>query len=46
MITLLAFIDILNPFIRAGATILGIGAFCVYYYGTKDIDWDKTDEEQ
>lgn len=46
MHNILAVIDILNPFIKIGASIIGIGAFYVYYYTTKDIDWEETDNAQ
>ena len=43
---IIAVFDVLNPFIKLGATFLGIISFSVYYYSTKDIDWSETDEAQ
>jgi hypothetical protein len=46
MTNIIAVFDILNPFIKIGASIVGIISFSVYYYATKDIDWGETDETQ
>ena len=43
---IIAVFDVLNPFIKLGATFLGIISFSVYYYATRDIDWEETDEAQ
>ncbi len=44
--SIIAVFDILSPFIKLGATFLGIISYSVYYYSTKDIDWEETDEAQ
>ena len=39
-----AIIDFLEPLIKLSATFVGVVSFSVYYYTTKDIDWEATDE--
>ena len=46
MNSLIAVFDILSPFIKIGASIVGVLSFSVYYYATKEIDWGETDETE
>lgn len=46
MNSLIAVFDILSPFIKIGASIVGVLSFSVYYYATRDIDWGETDETE
>ena len=45
MNSIIAVFDILNPFLKIGASIIGILSFSVYYYTMRDIDWEETDRE-
>ena len=45
MSNIIAVIYILNPFIKVGATLLGVVCFGVYYYTMKDTDWREIDNE-
>ena len=45
MNSIIAVFDILNPFLKIGASIVGVISFSVYYYTMRDIDWRETDHE-
>tara|TARA_R110002020_G_scaffold221134_1_gene429173 strand:+ start:1201 stop:1341 length:141 start_codon:yes stop_codon:yes gene_type:complete len=46
MLGFFAIIDYVEPFLKLGASFIGVFSFSVYYYATKDIDWEQTDEAQ
>lgn len=39
-----AIIEVFEPLIKISASIIGVISFSVYYYSTKDIDWEEADE--
>ena len=43
---IIAVFIILSPLIKLGATFIGVISFTIYYYGTKDINWEETDETE
>ena len=45
MNSIIAVFDILNPFLKIGASIVGVISFSVDYYTMRDIDWRETDHE-
>lgn len=44
--TIIAVFEILSPIIKLGATFIGVVSFGVYYYSTKNINWEETDAPQ